>query len=256
MSAQYQVQGGDVAVITLANPPVNGLGLSTRQGVASGLEHALADSAVRAIALTGGGRAFSGGADTTEFGTDKALQEPSLHCLIGALENASKPVVAALHSVCMGGGMELALGCHCRVAAPGTSVALPEVKLGVQAALNRVVSGEAVQSGFLACLAGQKLFDKLSASPGSLMDEALDFARSVAEARPLPLVRNLPCKHPQGGADFQSVRNKVQGMFKNYPAPRKCVDAVDRADQHVCARWRELTADKVGAAIAHTLALA
>ena len=88
------------------------------------------------------------------------------------------------------------------------------------------------------------------------MDGALDFARSVAEARPLPLVRNLPCKHPQGGADFQSVRNKVQGMFKNYPAPRKCVDAVDRADQHVCARWRELTADKVEAAIAHTLALA
>ena len=272
MSAQYQVQGGDVAVITLANPPVNGLGLSTRQGVASGLEHALADSAVRAIALTGGGRAFSGGADTTEFGTDKALQEPSLHCLIGALENASKPVVAALHSVCMGGGLELALGCHYRVAAPGTLVALPEVKLGllpgaggtqrlprvlgVEAALNMVVSGETVQSDFIASVPGQKLFDQLAASPAALMDETLAFARSVADTRPLPLVRNLPCKHPQGGADFQSVRNKVQGMFKNYPAPRKCVDAVDRADQHVCARWRELTADKVGAAIAHTLALA
>lgn len=239
MSAQYQVQGGDVAVITLANPPVNGLGLSTRQGMAIGLERALTDSAVRAIALAGGGRAFSGGADTTEFGTDKALQEPSLHCLIGALENASKPVVAALHSVCMDGG----------------SQRLPSV-LGVEAALNRVVSGEAVPSEFLVCLPGQKLFDKLSAPPGSLMDGALDIARSVAEVRPLPLVRNLPCKHLQGSADFQSVRNKVQGMFKNYPAPRKCVDAVDRADQHVCARWRELIADKVGAAIAHTLALA
>ena len=74
MSAQYQVQGGDVAVITLANPPVNGLGLSTRQGIASGLDRALADDAVRAIVITGAGKAFSGGADITEFGTDKAMQ--------------------------------------------------------------------------------------------------------------------------------------------------------------------------------------
>ena len=248
MSAQYQVQGGDIAVITLANPPVNGLGLATRQGVVSGLERALADSAVRAIVLTGAGRAFSGGADITEFGTDKAFQEPSLHSVISALEKASKPVVAAIHSVCMGGGLELALGCHYRVAAPGTSVALPEVKLGilpgaggtqrlprvlgVETALNMVVSGDAIQSEILASLPGQKLFDKLAASPASLMDEALGFARSVAEARPLPLVRNLPCAHPQGGAYFQSVRNRIEGQSKNFPAPLKCVDAVEAATQN------------------------
>ena len=252
MGTEYQVHGGDIAVITLANPPVNGLGLSTRQGIASGLDRALADDAVRAIVITGAGKAFSGGADITEFGTDKAMQEPNLHSVIAALENSGKPVVAAIHSVCMGGGLELALGCHYRVAAPGTLVALPEVKLGilpgaggtqrlprvigVEAALNMIVSGEAVQSDFIASVPGQKLFDQLAASPESLMDETLAYARSVADARPLPLVRNLPCKHPLGDAYFQFARNMVKGMSKNFPAPLKCVDAVEAATKHKFAQ--------------------
>jgi 3-hydroxyacyl-CoA dehydrogenase len=89
--------------------------------------------------VTGAGKAFSGGADIKEFGSPKAIQEPNLLNLITALENASKPVVAAIHTVAMGGGLELALGCHYRIAAPGTDVALPEVKLGLiraQAARN------------------------------------------------------------------------------------------------------------------------
>ena len=245
MGTEYQVHGGDIAVITLANPPVNGLGLSTRRGIVSGLERALADGAVRAIVVTGAGKAFSGGADITEFGTDQALQEPNLHSVIAALEKSGKPVVAAIHSVCMGGGLELALGCHYRVAAPGTLVALPEVKLGllpgaggtqrlprvlgVEAALNMVVSGETVQSDFIASVPGQKLFDQLAASPAALMDETLAFARSVADTRPLPLVRNLPCKHPLGDAYFQFARNMVKGMSKNFPAPLKCVEAVEAA---------------------------
>ncbi len=252
MGTEYQVHGGDIAVITLANPPVNGLGLSTRQGIASGLDRALADDAVRAIVITGAGKAFSGGADITEFGTDKAMQEPNLHSVIAALENSGKPVVAAIHSVCMGGGLELALGCHYRVAAPGTLVALPEVKLGilpgaggtqrlprvigVEAALNMIVSGETVQSDFIASVPGQKLFDQLAASPESLMDETLAYARSVADARPLPLVRNLPCKHPLGDAYFQFARNMVKGMSKNFPAPLKCVDAVEAATKHKFAQ--------------------
>ena len=252
MGTEYQVHGGDIAVITLANPPVNGLGLSTRQGIASGLDRALADDAVRAIVITGAGKAFSGGADITEFGTDKAMQEPNLHSVIAALENSGKPVVAAIHSVCMGGGLELALGCHYRVAAPGTLVALPEVKLGilpgaggtqrlprvigVEAALNMIVSGEAVQSDFIASVPGQKLFDQMAASPESLMDETLAYARSVADARPLPLVRNLPCKHPLGDAYFQFARNMVKGMSKNFPAPLKCVDAVEAATKHKFAQ--------------------
>jgi len=130
MTAEYKVLG-DIAVITLTNPPVNGLGFSTRIGITDGLSKANADDAVKAIVLTGAGKAFSGGADIKEFGTPKALQEPNLLSVILSLEASPKPVVAAIHSVCMGGGLELALGCHYRVAAPGTSVALPEVKLGL-----------------------------------------------------------------------------------------------------------------------------
>nr|WP_315463993.1 3-hydroxyacyl-CoA dehydrogenase NAD-binding domain-containing protein [uncultured Rhodoferax sp.] len=244
MTAQYHVHG-DIAVITLNNPPVNGLGLSTRQGITDGMEKAHADAAVHAIVITGAGKAFSGGADITEFGSPKALQEPNLISVIKVLENASKPVVAAIHSVAMGGGLELALGCHYRIAAPGTSIALPEVKLGlvpgaggtqrlprvlgVEPALNMIVSGEPVQSEMLAMLPGQKLFDKLSASAETLAEEAMAFARSVANVRPLPLVRDLKCKHPQGDAYFQFARNMVKGMSKNFPAPAKCVDVVEAA---------------------------
>ena len=244
MTANYTVHG-DVAVITLDNPPVNGLGFTTRLGITDGVTKANADAAVKSIVLTGTGKAFSGGADIKEFGSPKALAEPNLLSVIIMLENSPKPVIAAIHTVCMGGGLELALGCHYRIAAPGCSVALPEVKLGlipgaggtqrlprvlgVEVALNMIVSGEPVKSEMLAMLPGQKLFDKMAKSPDSLAQEALDYARSMAEIRPLPLARNLPCKHPLGDAYFQFARNMVKGMSKNFPAPLKCVDAVEAA---------------------------
>ena|SRR5690349_20655850 len=115
MSANYEVRG-NVAVITLDNPPVNGLGYDTRKGITDGLDRALDDPAVQAVVLTGAGKAFSGGADIREFGSPKAIAEPNLLSVIRALEMSTKPVVAAIHSVCMGGGLELALGCHWRVA--------------------------------------------------------------------------------------------------------------------------------------------
>ena len=122
MSANYELRG-NVAVITLDNPPVNGLGHATRLGLTTGVERAQAEASVKAIVITGAGKAFSGGADIREFGTPKAMAEPNLLSVILALEACTKPVVAAIHSVCMGGGLELALGCHYRVVAPGTSVA-------------------------------------------------------------------------------------------------------------------------------------
>jgi 3-hydroxyacyl-CoA dehydrogenase len=238
MSAEYQVHG-DVAVITLNNPPVNGLGLATRQGITAGLEKAQADPAVKAVVLTGAGKAFSGGADIKEFGTPKALAEPNLLSVILAVENCSKPVVAAIHSVAMGGGLELALGCHYRIAAPGCNVALPEVKLGLipgaggTQRLPRVLGVEAALNMMLAQLPGQKLFDKMASSPEALAAEALAFAKEVAakhaDGSALPLVRNLPCKHKDGDAYFQFARNMVKGMAKNFPAPAKCVDAVEAA---------------------------
>ena len=249
MTAQYQVHG-DVALITLDNPPVNGLGLSTRQGIADGMAKANADASVKAIVITGAGKAFSGGADIKEFGKPTAMQEPNLNSVISVLEASSKPVVAAIHTVVMGGGLELALGCHYRVVATGTSVALPEVKLGllpgaggtqrlprvlgVEPALNMIVSGETVKSEMLAMAPGQKLFDKMAASAEGVVEEAIAFAREKAEEfaktpSPLPLVRDLPCKHPLGDAYFAFARNMVKGMSKNFPAPAKCVDAVEAA---------------------------
>ena len=245
MTAEYKVQG-DVAVIAMNNPPVNGLGYETRVGITNGLEKANADPAVKAIVLTGAGKAFSGGADIKEFNSPRAMQEPILLSVITAVENSQKPVVAAVHSVAMGGGLELALGAHNRIAAPGAKIALPEVKLGLlpgaggtvrlprvlgaETALNMIVKGDPVNSEVLAGLPGQKLFDKMAASPESLLDEAIAFAREVAaKGGELPLVRHLPCKHPQGPAYFQFARNMVRGMAKNFPAPEKCVDAVENA---------------------------
>ena len=244
MTTFYEVHG-TVVVITLSNPPVNGLGHVTRLSLTGHLQKANLDPAVKAIVLTGAGKAFSGGADIKEFGTPKAMAEPNLLSVILAIENSSKPVVAAIHSVCMGGGLELALGCHYRIAAPGCSVALPEVKLGlipgaggtqrlpralgVEAALNMIVSGEPVKSELLAQIPGQQLFDRIAAASESLAQEALAFAQSILDIRPLPLVRDLVCKHRNGDAYFQFARNMVKGKAKNFPAPLKCVDAVEAA---------------------------
>ena len=239
MTAHYEVRG-DVAVVTLANPPVNGLGYETRVGIVDGLAKALADDAVKAVVLTGAGKAFSGGADIREFNSPKAGAEPNLISVINAVEASTKPVVAAVHSVAMGGGLELALGCHYRVAAAGAQIALPEVKiglipgaggtqrlprvLGVETALNMIVSGEPVKSEVLAKLPGQKLFDKIV--DGDVVEAAVAFAREKAAVRPLPMTKNLKVEYANADAYFQFARNMVGGMSKNFPAPLKCVDAV------------------------------
>ena len=244
MTTDYKVHG-DVAVISMNNPPINGLGYATRAGIADGLAKANADAAVKAIVITGAGRAFSGGADIKEFNSPKAGMEPNLLSVILACEYSSKPVVAAVHTIVMGGGLELALGCHYRICAPGCLVALPEVKLGlipgaggtqrlprvlgVEVAMNMMVSGEPVKSEMLAMLPGQKLFAKMAKSAETVVEEAIAFAREKAEVRPMPLVRNLPCKHPLGDAYFQFARNMVGGMSKNFPAPLKNVDIVEIA---------------------------
>ncbi len=246
MTTTYNVHD-EVALITLVNPPVNGLNWQTRQQCLIHLEQALGDPHIKAIVLTGEGKAFCGGADIKEFGTPKALQEPNLHTLITAFENADKPIVAALHSVVMGGGLELSLACHYRVSAPGCQIALPEVKLGlipgaggtqrlprvlgVEVALNMIVSGEPILSERLNMVPAQKLFDKMATSAEDLIPEALDFAREISTDRPLPRVRDLSLKHPQADAYFQFAKNMVKNspQAKNLPAPLKAIEAIRQA---------------------------
>jgi 3-hydroxyacyl-CoA dehydrogenase len=239
MTAEYKVNGA-VAVITLNNPPVNGLGHATRTAVVDGMKKALDDSAVKAIVITGAGKAFSGGADIKEFNSPKALAEPTLHTLINVVENSEKPVVAAIHTVCMGGGLELALGCHYRVASPGAQIALPEVKLGIlpgaggtqrlprvlglEMALNMIVSGTPVPSEKLSKTG---LFSEMI--EGDLLEGAIAFAKKVADKRPLPKVRDIKIDYPNHEAFLQFSRNTVAAMAGPFPAPLKCVEAVAAA---------------------------
>ena len=235
MRADYQVHD-NVAVITLNNPPVNGLGLATRTAAVAALRRAQDDAAVAAIVLTGAGKVFSGGADIKEFNSPNALAEPSLFTLIATAEGSAKPVVAAIHGVCMGGGLELALGCHYRVALPGAQIALPEVKLGLlpgaggtqrlprvlglDMALNMIVSGTPVLSDKLA---GTGLFDEVFPAGTDVVQAAVAFAKSISAVRPLPRVRDLVVDYPDHAAFLQAAREAAAGPF---PAPRECVDTV------------------------------
>jgi 3-hydroxyacyl-CoA dehydrogenase len=241
MSTAHYQEDQDVAIITMDSPPVNGLGYDLRRDIVAALNRALANPTVTAIVLTGSGKAFSGGADIREFGSPKALAEPNLLTVIRMLEQSSKPVVAAVHSVAMGGGLELALGCHFRIAKVGALIALPEVKLGIlpgaggtqrlprvipfEMALNMIVSGEPVKSEKFK---GTKLFDDVI--EGDLLAAAISLARAaVSEKRGLPKVRDLKIDYPNAQGYIQFARNTVRTVARNFPAPLKCVEAVGAA---------------------------
>ncbi len=238
--AHYRVDG-PVAVITLDNPPVNGLGHAVRQGIVEGLRGALADGAVGAVMITGANDVFSGGADIREFNTPKASAAPMLLEVIAAVEASPKPVVAAIGGVCMGGGLELALGCHYRVAAAGARVALPEVKLGLvpgaggtqrlpravglERALEMIVTGNPLPA---AKLAGTELFDAVI--EGDFASGALAFARQLAEGkRPPKRLRDRAVDSPGADAMLAAARDRAVAANPHLPAPPRCVDAVRAA---------------------------
>jgi 3-hydroxyacyl-CoA dehydrogenase len=245
MSAtEYRVQG-NVAVLTLANPPVNGLGHELRSGIVAGVDKANADAKVKTIVLIGSdktpNRTFSGGADIREFNTPKMTLEPTLHTIISSIENNPKPVIAAIAGNCMGGGLELALSCHFRVAVAGAQIGLPEVKigllpgaggtqrlpriLGLEPALNMIVSGNPVPSERLKAT---PLFDEFL--EGDLLKGALAFAdKVVKEKRPLKRVRDLKVTHPNAEGFLTVARNTVAGMAGPFPAPMKCLECVAAA---------------------------
>ncbi len=236
-STRYDVRGR-TAVITLDYPPINGIGAALRQDLMDALERALADADAKAIVVTGTERAFSGGADVKEFGTPNASREPRVQVLIAAFENSPKPVVAAISGVCMGGGLELAMGAHYRVARSDAQIALPEVKLGLlpgaggtqrlpravglETALNMIVSGAIVPA---AKLKGTALFDEVT--DGDPVAAAIALAEKVvSQNMPLKRLRDVKVKDPQAEAFLQFARNNVGAMAGPYPAPLRCVEAV------------------------------
>ena len=227
-----------IAVITFDNPPVNGMGLAVRRGIADAIAAANADDAIAGIVITGGGKVFSGGADIKEFNTPRAEQAPNLHDVIAAVEASPKPVCIAINGTALGGGMELSLGANYRVAHAKAEVGLPEVKIGIlpgaggtqrlprvvglETALNMIVSGASVPAANLARTA---LFDAVV--DGDVVDAAVDLLKQkIAGGGPHPRVRDRKVEHDDAEAFIAWARMGVAAASNNFPAPLRCVDAV------------------------------
>src|SRR5216117_1051456 len=224
--APYTVRDG-VAVITLNNPPVNGLGNALRAGILQGLERATAEAQVKAVVLSGAGKAFSGGADIREFG--KPREKPDLPDVNDFQDGMQKPLVAAISGFALGGGLELALACHYRVAAPKAQLGVPEVKLGIlpgsggtQRLPRAIPMAEAVQmmtSGNPISAERAKelgLVDEIV--EGDLLEAAVLFlARLLKEGRPRRRIRDMQAKvDGDPKAFFAQAREQVAREWKGY----------------------------------------
>lgn len=226
---------GDILVITSNNPPVNALGAAVRQGLDAAIKELAGDDSLKAAVIRCDGRTFFAGADITEFG--KPMQEPSLPVLVDAIEASEKPVVAAVHGTALGGGCEVALACHYRIAVPSAKFGLPEVKLGilpgaggtqrlprvagVPFALELAAKGDPV-SAQIAKDAG--LVDRL-AGEDSLTADAVAYAREVADARPLPRTSEMPVKAEPGV--FDEFRKTNAKRFRNMDAPAEIISVIE-----------------------------
>jgi 3-hydroxyacyl-CoA dehydrogenase len=242
MSAKKVVSServGDVAVLTIDNPPVNALSHALRSGLAEGLAAAIPDPAVKAIVIICAGRTFVAGADITEFG--KPMQEPSLHSVIDTMEGSPKPVVAAIHGTALGGGLELALAAHYRVAVKDAKCGLPEVKLGLLPGaggtqrLPRVVGVPLA----LDMITGGDPIDAKKALETGLVDEIVDDLRSGAIAFAERAVRDkLPLKRVRDRDDkvknvdpaiFAKYRENLAKRRRGFLAPVRCLETVEAA---------------------------
>ena len=230
-----------VALITMNHPPVNGLGYALRVSIIERIQEALQNDSIGAIIITGSEKAFSGGADIKEFGTVKALTEPHLQSVIRVIENSTKPIIAAIQGVCMGGGFELALGCHYRVALTSASLALPEIKLGlipgaggtqrlprvigVEKSLNFILSGDPLPA---IAFKDSPLIDAFYES--HLIHSAIQFAEQlIDEKKPLKKIRDIRIDYPNFESFLQFSRNTVKTVAAPYPAALKVIDAISAA---------------------------
>jgi len=240
MTVAYGQQGA-VAVLTVDNPPVNALSVGVRQGLIDGIKRAVGDPAIAAIVLIGKGKTFIAGADIREFG--KPPQPPRLTVAIAEIEASPKPVVAAIDGVALGGGLEVALGCHFRVGTPRTQVGLPEVKIGIvpgaggierlprliglEPALKMMVSGDPVRAGKARELG---IIDAIA--EGDLLAEAVAFAERVV-ADKTPIRRLSQGEIALDGVDWRALlANARVGAAKSNRgqiSPQRVIDCVENA---------------------------
>ncbi len=238
-----ETRTGRVSVLTLALPPVNSFGPALRKATLEALQRLAADPDVDAVVITGDGRMFCGGADIREFDTG-VIAEPGPNLVHGYIENFPKPVVAAIHGYALGGGLELALSCHARIAAQGTRLSLPEISLGIipgsggTQRLARLIGIEPAIDAMLtarsftpaqALAAG--LLDDIST--GDLIEDAVRWASRCA-TEPALLRRTCaiglqPPAAKMGPGSFQALRAEVAQKYRGYPAALKVVDCVEKA---------------------------
>ena len=234
---------GDVLVVTIDNPPVNALGAAVRQGLLAAMQQAQADAAVAAVLLVGAGKAFIAGADIREFG--KPPVPPALPEVCRAIEGSDKPVVAVLHGAALGGGLEVALSAHYRLALPAATLGLPEVNLGllpgsggtqraprlmgVQAATSLMLSGQHLKAQ-AALQAG--LVDKL-VEGADAQAAGLAYVRELLTAKaPVRRTRDLAIAEPQAALAWleeqkAEIAKKARGLF----SPLKIIECVQAAVQ-------------------------
>jgi len=232
---------GDVLIVTSNNPPVNALGIAVREGLVAAIAEADGDDAVKAVVIICQGQTFFAGADITEFG--KPMQLPMLPTVVDIIENCTKPVVAAIHGTAFGGGLEVALASHYRVAVPSAKLGVPEVKLGllpgaggtqrlprvagVQKALEMATSGnpigakEAYEVG---------LVDRLV--NGELEKHAVAMAEEVNAIRPIPKSSEKDEKLAEARANpeiFKEFRKANSRKFRGFDAPESNIKAIEAA---------------------------
>ena len=230
---------GDILVLVADNPPVNALSAAVRQGLRDGIAQA-ADAGVRAVVIRAAGRTFFAGADITEFG--KPPVEPALPVLVDLIENCPKPVVAAIHGTALGGGLEVALACHYRIAAATAKLGLPEVKLGllpgaggtqrlprvvgVAEALPMIVSGAPVSAAKALAIG---LVDRVTDEAG-LEADAIAFAREVAGVADFPRSSRRTDRIAETPPDFFArYRAENARRIRGQDAPNACIEAVEAA---------------------------
>ncbi len=236
----YEISDG-IATIGLNNPPVNALGLALRSSVAERIDQAMADTTVNAIVLIGSERVFSAGADIKEMGQPNALEEPVLPSVLAKMETCGKPIVAAIGGVCMGGGLELAMAAHHRIALKGSRLALPEVKLGLlpgaggtqrftravglERALDFILGGEPVAAEIFD---GSPLIARVVEQ--DLLGEAIRFAREVfSERAPLCPLRDRIVDEVDAPQLLTAARSRYQLKSHHTPAPIKIIDSLEAA---------------------------